>query len=121
MSNNTANTGATNESDGTMQGRPNPTNTMNATACYNNAGSRQGGDLAALSGLLSQARAELVEVCDAVNNGDSSSALTQLTLIASVLDNIEGNLTSIMTGREENGYTTNVSRRDEHKLCKKRH
>jgi hypothetical protein len=61
MSNNTANTGATNASDNTMQGRPNPTNTMNATPGYNNAGSTQGRDLATLSELLSQARAELVK------------------------------------------------------------
>ncbi len=108
VSNNTANTGATNASDGTMQGRPNPTNIMNATADYNNAGSSQGGNLTTLSELLSQARIDLVKGCNAVNNGDGSSALTQLTSVARALDNIEGNLTSIMTGRGGNDSTTNA-------------
>jgi hypothetical protein len=96
MSSNIANTGATNASDGTMQGRPDPTNTTSAIAAGNNTTSPEGGNLTAIGESLSQARVDLLEGCNAVNNGDNNSALMQPNLVARALDNIEGNLTSIM-------------------------
>jgi hypothetical protein len=104
MSNNTANTGATNASDGTMQGRPNPTNTTSATA-GNNTTSPQEGNLTAIGETLRQARIDLLEGCNAVNNADNNSALTQLNLVARALNNIEGNLTSIMATGGDNTAT----------------
>ena len=109
MSNNTANAGgggAASSSNRTMQGRPNPNNTTSDTS-NNNITSPRGQDLSAISGSIGSARADLVEACNAVNNGDSGSALVHLNLVARALDNIEGNLSSTMaTGR--GGVTTNV-------------
>ena len=109
MSNNTANaggSGAASSSNRTMQGRPNPNNTTSDTS-NNNITSPSGQNLSAISRSIGSARADLVEACNAVNNGDSSSALVHLNLVARALDNIEGNLSSTMaTGRD--GVTTNV-------------
>jgi hypothetical protein len=74
MSSNTANTGATNASNGTMQGRPNPIITMSATS-GDNTTSPQEGNLTAIGESLSQARIDLLEGCNSVNSGDSNSAL----------------------------------------------
>jgi hypothetical protein len=105
MSNNTANTGAASSSNRTMQGRPNPNNTTGNTA-NNNISTPSGGNLSAIGRSISQARTDLIGGCNAVNNGDSSSALMHLNLVARALDNIEGNLSSSMA-TEGGGITTN--------------
>jgi hypothetical protein len=97
MSNNTANAGggAASSSNRTMQGRPNPNNTTINTS-NNNITTPSGQNLSAISRSIGQARTDLVEACNAVNNGNSSSALVHLNLVARALDNIEGNLSSTM-------------------------
>jgi hypothetical protein len=108
ISNNTANAGggAASSSNRTMQGRPNPNNTTSNTS-NNYTTTPRGQNVSAISRSIGQARTDLVEACNAVNNGDSSSTLVHLNLVARALDNIEGNLSStIATGR--GGVTTNV-------------
>jgi hypothetical protein len=106
MSNNTANTGAASSSNRTMQGRPNPNNTTSNTA-DNNIPTPSGGNLSAIGRSIGQARTDLIEGCNAVNNGDSSLALMHLNLVARALDNIEGNLSS-SRATEGGGITTNL-------------
>jgi hypothetical protein len=106
MSNNTSNTDAVSSSNRTMQGRPNPNNTTSNTA-NNNIPIPSEGNLSAIGRSIGQARTDLIEGCNAVNNGDSGSALVHLNLVARALDNIEGNLSSTMaTGG--GGITTNL-------------
>jgi hypothetical protein len=95
MSNNTSNTDAVSSSNRTMQGRPNPNNTTSNTA-NNNIPIPSEGNLSAIGRSIGQARTDLIEGCNAVNNGDSGSALVHLNLVARALDNIEGNLSSTM-------------------------
>jgi hypothetical protein len=108
MSNNTANAGggAASSSNRTMQGRPNPNNTTINTS-NNNIMTPSGQNLSAISRSIGQARTDLVEACNAVNNGNSSSALVHLNLVARALDNIEGNLSSTMA-IGGGSFTTNV-------------
>ena len=106
MSNNTANTGAASSSNRTMQGRPNPNNTTSNTA-DNNIPTPSGGNLSAIGRSIGQARTDLIEGCNAVNNGDSSLAIMHLNLVARALDNIEGNLSSSRV-TEGGGITTNL-------------
>jgi hypothetical protein len=106
MSNNTSNTDAVSSSNRTMQGRPNPNNTTSNTA-NNNIPIPSEGNLSVIGRSIGQARTDLIEGCNAVNNGDSGSALVHLNLVARALDNIEGNLSSTMaTGG--GGITTNL-------------
>jgi hypothetical protein len=106
MPNNTSNTDAVSSSNRTMQGRPNPNNTTSNTA-NNNIPIPSEGNLSAIGRSIGQARTDLIEGCNAVNNGDSGSALVRLNLVARALDNIEGNLSSTMaTGGK--GITTNL-------------
>jgi len=106
MSNNTANTDAGTSSNRTMQGRPNPLSTTSNTA-NNNIPTPSEGNLSAISRSIGQARTDLIESCNAVNNGDSDSALVHLNLVGRALDNMEGNLSSTMaTGG--GGITTNL-------------
>jgi hypothetical protein len=106
MSNNTSNSDAVSSSNRTMQGRPNPFNTTSNTA-NNNIPIPSEGNLSAIGRSIGQARTDLIEGCNAVNNGDSGSALVHLNLVARALDNIEGNLSSTMaTGG--GGITTNL-------------
>lgn len=95
MSNNTANTDAGTSSNRTMQGRPNPLSTTSNTA-NNNIPTPSEGNLSAISRSIGQARTDLIESCNAVNNGDSDSALVHLNLVGRALDNMEGNLSSTM-------------------------
>ena len=106
MSNNTANTGAASSSNRTMQGRPNPNNTTSNTA-DNNIPTPSGGNLSAIGRSIGQARTDIIESCNAVNNGDSSLALMHLNLVARALDNIEGNLSSSRI-TEGGDITTNL-------------
>jgi len=106
MSNNTANTGAASSSNRTMQGRPNPNNTTSNTA-DNNTTTTSGGNLSAIGRSIGQARTDIIESCNAVNNGDSSLALMHLNLVARALDNIEGNLSSSRI-TEGGDITTNL-------------
>ena len=106
MSNNTANTGAASSSNRTMQGRPNPNNTTSNTA-DNNTTTTSGGNLSAIGRSIGQARTDIIESCNAVNNGDSSLALMHLNLVARALDNIEGNLSSSRV-TEGGDITTNL-------------
>jgi hypothetical protein len=106
MSNNTSNSDAVSSSNRTMQGRPNPFNTTSNTA-NNNIPIPSEGNLSAIGRSIGQARTDLIEGCNAVNNGDSGLALVHLNLVARALDNIEGNLSSTMaTGGK--GITTNL-------------
>ena len=106
MSNNNSNTDAVSSSNRTMQGRPNPNNTTSNTA-NNNIPLPSEGNLSAIGRSIGQARTDLVEGCNAVNNGDRGLALVHLNLVARALDNIEGNLSSTMvTGG--GGSTTNL-------------
>jgi hypothetical protein len=106
MSNNTANTDAGTSSNRTMQGRPNPNSATGNTA-NNNISNPSEGNLSAISRSIGQARTDLIESCNAVNNGDSDSALVHLNLVARALDNMEGNLSStVATGG--GGTTTNL-------------
>jgi hypothetical protein len=106
MSNNTSNTDAVSSSNRTMQGRPNPNNTTSNTA-NNNIPIPSEGNLSAIGRSIGQARTDLIEGCNAVNNGDNGLALVHLNLVARALDNIEGNLSSTMaTGG--GGITTNL-------------
>src|SRR5919108_1626351 len=88
-----------------MQGRPNSTNTTTSTA-GNNTTSPGRGNLTAIGESMGQARIQLLEGCNAVNNGDSKSALMYFNLVARSLDNIEGNLTSTIDTEEENTITS---------------
>ncbi len=112
ISNNTANaggSGAASSSNRTMQGRPNPNNTKSNTSNNNNnITTPSGQNVSAISRSIGQARTDLVEACNAVNNGDSSSTLVHLNLVARALDNIEGNLSSNMATGGGEGITTNV-------------
>jgi hypothetical protein len=74
-----------------MQGRLNPTNITTSTA-GNNTTSPGGGNLTAIGESIGQARIQLLEGCNAVNDGDSKSALMYFNLVARSLDNVEGNL-----------------------------
>jgi hypothetical protein len=49
--------------------------------------------LTAIGKSIGQARIQLLEGCNAINNGDSNSALMHFNLVTRSLDNIEGNLT----------------------------
>ena len=63
--------------------------------------------MSAIGRTIGQERSDLIEGCNAVNNGGSGSALVHLNLVARVLDNIDGNLSSTMaTGG--GGVTTNL-------------
>jgi hypothetical protein len=103
----TSTTTATNVSDGTMQGRPDPTNITTSTA-GNNTTSPSGGNLTAIGKSIGQARIQLLEGCNAINNGDNKSALMHFNLVARSLDNIEGNLTSTIIDTSEENTTTSV-------------
>src|SRR5215212_5032135 len=85
---------------------PNPLSTTSNTA-NNNIPTPSEGNLSAISRSIGQARTDLIESCNAVNNGDSDSALVHLNLVARALDNMEGNLSStVATGG--GGTTTNL-------------
>lgn len=106
MSNNTSNTDAVCSSNRTMQIRPNPNKATSNTA-NKNIPVLSGGNLSAMGRSIRQARTDLIEGCNALNNGDSSSTLVHLNLVAKALDSTEGNLSSTMaTGG--GGVTTNL-------------
>jgi hypothetical protein len=90
-----------------MQGRPDPTNITTSTA-GNNTTSPSGGNLTAIGKSIGQARIQLLEGCNAINNGDSKSALMHFNLVARSLDNIEGNLTLTIIDTSEENTTTSV-------------
>jgi hypothetical protein len=89
----TITTAATNVSDSTTQGGPDPTNITTSTA-GNNTASPSGGNLTAIGESIGKARIQLSEGCNAINNDDSKSALMHFNPVARSLDNIEDNLTS---------------------------
>jgi hypothetical protein len=95
----------TTSSNGTTT--PNTTTANNNTAAGgNNTTSPGRGNLTAIGESIGRARIQLLEGCNAVNNGNSKSALMHFNLAARSLDNIEDNLTSNIDTEEENTTTS---------------